>query len=257
MKKKVSLFLNHQPGVQIAEFFASRLSKEEIVAIYLVEKDLEIEAEIKNALAGVSPSIFYGKSIFKDSDHIRWVREQKIDWFVTVYWPWLLDDVWLSISKDSINFHPAFLPINRGWFPHVHSLIDGSKAGVTLHRMESRADAGPIWAQEEVQINITDTAKDIYVKLQSRIVSLFLNKWDGIVTGVIEPKSQNESQAVYHSKQDVDKLDFVQVDKKYTGREIIDLLRARSFGNRGFAYFWEKNKKVYLNIRLSHENMFE
>ena len=63
-----------------------------------------------------------------------------------------------SSVETTVNFHPALLPINRGWFPHVHSLIDGSKAGVTLHQIAEGADTGLIWVQEEEKIISTDTA---------------------------------------------------------------------------------------------------
>src|ERR1035441_6956770 len=43
-----------------------------------------------------------------------------------------------------INFHPGFNPHNRGWFPHVFSMINGKPAGITIHEMDEQIDHGLI-----------------------------------------------------------------------------------------------------------------
>ena len=40
--------------------------------------------------------------------------------------------------------------------------------------------------------------------------------------------------------------------------KVINFLRARSFGNKGFSYFInEKGEKVYMNIKFSKTNNFK
>ena len=38
---------------------------------------------------------------------------------------------------------------------------------------------------------------------------------------------------------------------------VINLLRARSFNNLGFAYYKSNGEKIYLNLKLSKSNKFE
>ena len=109
-----------------------------------------------------------------------------------------------KISKNRcVNFHRALLPINRGWYPHVHSILDGTPTGVTLHLVDENADTGPILVQKEVQLEPIDTADSIYHKLQNEIVLMFKENWIKIKNHEITPTSQDESKSIYHKKSEI------------------------------------------------------
>ena len=254
---KIALFANHAPGLHIAQYLATCATTDTISALYLSGEQNENDQKIAAALNIPKDRVFTGRDILKDPEHVQWFRSQDFDAIVTVYWPWLLDKEVFSASPITINFHPALLPINRGWFPHVHSLIDGSKTGVTLHKIEDGADTGAIWAQKEVPIQALDTAKDIYDKLQFEIVALFKEKWEDIKQGKIIPTLQDESQAVYHSKKEIEGLDLVELEKHYLAKDLINKLKARTFGSRGFAYYEENGEKIYIKISLSRTSKFQ
>jgi methionyl-tRNA formyltransferase len=128
------------------------------------------------------------------------LKEKDIDFIVSVYWPWLINDLYLAESKDSLNFHPALLPKNRGWYPHVHNLINDTPAGVTLHRMSSVADAGDIWGQKVTFVNDTDNAKDLYERLKLDIYILFSEIWPKIIQGLVVPFKQDEKNLLITKK---------------------------------------------------------
>ncbi len=253
---RIALFANHLPGVRVAEFFAKSRDNNRVEALYLVGEQAENDKKILSELGLNSQNVFFGSDVMKSPEHIKWFREQQFDAIICVYWPWLLTEQIFSSVKTTVNFHPALLPINRGWFPHVHSIIDGSKTGVTLHQLENGADTGAIWAQKEIAVDPTDTAKEIYLRLQSEIVALFMQSWEGIKSGLIKPLKQDESIAVYHSKKEIEGLDQINIDKSYRARDLINILRARTFGDRGFAYFEEKGEKIYIKIELSKTSKF-
>ena len=50
----------------------------------------------------------------------------------------------------------------------------------------------------------------------------------------------------------MDLLDEVKLDESFLAKDMINLLRARSFGNKGYAYFKSEGSKIYINIRLSN-----
>lgn len=252
---KIALFANAQPGVLIAEYLQQQ-SDDTVQALYLCDHYPAINTEIKTASGLTSTQIFDGHAV-DDPAHLKWFKAQHFDAIICVYWPYLLKLEVFAGVPVTVNFHPALLPINRGWFPHVHSILDGSPTGVTLHAIDANADTGPIWVQKEVPLKPTDTAKSIYDRLQQEIVALFKATWPGIKNGKLTPYPQDASKAVYHSKKEIAALDAIDLNKKYSGRELIALLKARSFGNKGFAYFEENGEKVYLNLRLSHSNHFE
>ena len=74
-----------------------------------------------------------------------------------------------NLSKNGcINFHPALLPTNRGWYPHVHNILDESPAGVTLHLIDEGADTGPILVQKTIDVEPTDTIDNVKAKIQDK-----------------------------------------------------------------------------------------
>ena len=60
-------------------------------------------------------------------------NKKKIDFLISVYWPWLIPKNLFSKFKSSINFHPSYLPVARGFYPHAHAIIKNLKWGVSLH----------------------------------------------------------------------------------------------------------------------------
>jgi len=253
---KIALFANHKPGVDIAAYFASINNIDQIEAIYLPGVDENNDNTIISVSKIKHKNVFIGKEIIKSIDHIKWFKDQQFDAIICVYWPWLLSKEIFESVGITVNFHPALLPINRGWFPHVHSLIDGTKAGVTIHKIEDGADTGAIWAQEEVIIKPTDTAKSLYDTLQIRIVELFKNNWDAIKSGNCMLTFQDETKAIYRPKKSIESLDYINLDKDMKVEDLLNLLRARSFGNLGFAYIEVEGQKIYLNLRLSENYKF-
>jgi methionyl-tRNA formyltransferase len=52
-------------------------------------------------------------------------------------------------------------------------------------------------------------------------------------------------------------MDQLELNKEMKVKDLINLLRARSFGNKGFAYYKLGDKKVHLNLRLSDSPNFD
>ncbi len=253
----IALFANHMPGLKVAEFLSKCAPHDQIKALYLTGENIDFDESIIQATGISRDKVFTGPNEIKNQAHLDWLKKQDIDTIICVYWPWLLNENAFTLAKKTINFHPALLPVNRGWFPHVHSLIDGSKTGVTLHQIEKGADTGDIWAQKEVCILATDTAKDIYDRLQSEIVKLFEEKWYDIKIGKIKASPQNHIAATYHSKNEIEALDRIDLNATLKAKDLLNRLKARTFGNRGFAFFEENGEKIYVNIKLSKTNKFE
>jgi len=247
---RIVLFANTKPGIAVAKFLAYSHG-DEIIALYLCNKYKEDDEDI------VEASMLSGDRIFSSEDlnnkeHLEWLEQMNADVLITVYWPYLLKERVFSLAKKTVNFHPALLPINRGWFPHVHSILDGTPTGVTLHAIDKGADTGPIWVQKEVPLKLTDTSKEIYLRLQSEIVEMFKQNWEMIRDGIIKPQPQIKGNSVYHEKHEINNLDEIKLEENFLAKDMINLLRARSFGNKGYAYFKSEGSKIYINIRLSN-----
>ncbi|NQU31801.1 MAG: hypothetical protein HQ521_01080 [Bacteroidetes bacterium] len=245
------MFLNGYVGLEVAKTI--KKSKDEVLIVFHC-CDIQFEQNLRKVFNDPDLSILnWEKSKLEDIEE-NFIRGPA-DFTITVYWPYLLRGNELNYAKDSVNFHPALLPINRGWYPHVHSIIDGSPLGVTLHRIDIGADTGDIWVQKKVKMYDTEVASDIHMRLQNEMIQLFNEKWDKIRRHKLVPFAQDPSKAVYHKKLDVDKYDIIELDAPSTPRTILNQLRARTFGEKGYAYFYNNDgRKIFVSIKFSVEN---
>lgn len=248
---KVVLLANGKVGLDVCRFLSQ--AHEDLYALVVPDEGGSFDSEIKKSSGLKASDIFHG-NINTNKSFVKRISSRNDIILITVYWPWLLPEDIFGLAHKTINFHPAPLPINRGWYPHVHSIIDGSLAGVTLHVIEKDADTGPIWAQKIIDIRADETAFDLYQRLQVEIFSLFKENWCLIKRGEIIPRAQNHQDGNYHSKKEVHELDLIDLDQEYKARDLINLLRARSFGKRGFAYFYDGDDKVFLRLNLSRRS---
>ena len=210
------------------------------------------------AASGCEPAAVHEAAALRDPEHVAALAALGPDFIVTVYWAHLISvEVIAAARRGTVNFHPALLPVNRGWYPHVHSIVDGSPTGVTLHAVDAGADTGPIWAQREVPLTPYDTAGTIYARLQDEIVALFRETWPAIVAGELQPVPQDDARAVHHDRSEMDALDELRLDDMMRVGDVIDRLRARSFGSRGFAWYEVDGERVYANLRLGRTSSME
>jgi methionyl-tRNA formyltransferase len=256
--RRIALFANHLPGLEVARYLRFLDTPDQIVALFLCDQNPDVDKLILDECRLESDRVFVGKQDFSNPQVLDKFSKLNPDVIICVYWPWLLPEAVYSSCDITINFHPALLPANRGWYPHVHNLINGDSAGVTLHQLAPEADSGSVWAQKEVDVLSTDTAFDLYQRLQSEIVSLFTSKWLDIREGWLVPIAQSELSAIpsYNKKNALQEIDVIDLDGPTTARRLLNKLRARTFGNKGFAYFDDEQGRIYVRIELSHDSCF-
>jgi methionyl-tRNA formyltransferase len=249
MPRKIALFANGNVGLAVAKYLAS--SGDEVKILYLSNQYPESDHKIRVALSGIKDlKIARGDIRLDLASNLELIKETKVDALITVYWPFILPNQVLDLIELTLNFHPALLPTNRGWYPHVHNILNGSLAGVTLHKLSERADEGDVWAQKEVTTYPWDCAGDLYNRLQEEITELFIEKWPSISNNLIAAIPQGVENQSYHSKKEIEGLDRIDLDQLYTGSQFLNLLRARTFGPRGFAFFESGEDKIYIKIDL-------
>ena len=152
---KVALFASHEPGIEIIKFLKKQKDLE-IALLYLSGINKKIDKKITN-LSEINPKkIFFNKESYENKRHINFFKNENIDCLITVFWPWILNKNIYGLAKKTINFHPSLLPSYRGWYPHVHNIIEKTQSGVTLHELDEEADTGKIWVQKKVNAKITD-----------------------------------------------------------------------------------------------------
>ena len=159
----------------------------------------------------------------------------------------------LELFELPINLHISYLPFNKGANPNIWPIIDGSPAGVTLHKMTSNFDEGQILFQEKVAVNSLDTGKTLYQKLEKKSVEIVKKYFNKIVKRDFILKNNNVG--TYHTKDDFKAICKIDLKKEYKAKDLINLLRGLTYPPYKNAYFIDENgEKIYIDIKLYKEN---
>ncbi len=124
--------------------------------------------------------------------------------------------------------------------------------GVTLDFMDAGVDSGDIIAQREVPVEPNDTEATLYARVEEAPVSLFRETWPALVAGTYERRPQPPG-GTFHYVDDVDRVDRIDPDREVRARDLIDIIRARTFPPYKGAYLDLPDRRVYLRLELSEE----
>ena len=178
-----------------------------------------------------------------DPNHPLWVeriRKMKPDFIFSFYYRNLLGKELLAIpKKGAINLHGSLLPKYRGRCPINWAVLNGEKeAGVTLHFMTEKPDAGDILAQEKFPIGPDDTALDVHQKAAKAAAVLLKKALPKLKKGTLKGIPQdNEKSTYYGGRKPADGV----IDFNKSAAEIRNLVRAVTRPYPGaFAFLGEK-----------------
>jgi methionyl-tRNA formyltransferase/RimJ/RimL family protein N-acetyltransferase len=247
---RIVLLANHWVGLKVCEYLKAK--KETISLLGVHEPDKQNLTREIIAAAGIDHRNVFTADKLRDPQFVEAIRRVKPDIIISAFWAYILKpDVLRIPTMGTINMHPAYLPYNRGVHPNVWSFVEGTPAGVTLHYIDEGIDTGDIIAREHIPIHALDTAETLYYKTLVEIVALFARQWPLIRSGKVKRISQQSIQETpsMHKRIDIKTLDEIDLDATYTGRELMNRLRARSYSNQQYAYY--KDGETYVSVRLS------
>lgn len=169
------------------------------IAVYTPDGD---EAELTAIVGDAKPAIIY-----------------------SFYYRNLIPDSVLGLARlGAFNLHGSILPAYRGRAPVNWMLVNGEhEAGVTLHQMVARADAGDIVGQRSVAIDDSDNALTLYRKLVPLGVELINEMHPRIVAGNPPLRKMDISKGSYFGRR---KPEDGQIDWRWPARRIFNLVRA-------------------------------
>jgi methionyl-tRNA formyltransferase len=244
--------VNNWLGWQVVQWL--RKQGEEIVGLVVHPPGrTRYEEEIRSVVAGTECLVSDGSRLC-EPEILDQARKLRAEMAVSVLFGYLLRKEFLQLfPRRCINLHPALLPYNRGAYPNVWSIVEGTPAGVTLHYIDEGVDTGDIISQKEVTVEATDTGASLYRKLELAGLELFQQTWPSLRQGVAPSWPQNTKEVTSHRARDVERIDEIDLGKMYRAGDLVDLLRARTFPPHPGAYFRSKGRKVFLRLELFEE----
>ena len=243
---------NNRLGFNVLHWL--RQNKENIVGLVIHPPDSSRYREEIIEASGLSYEYIFDGSRIRDTGVISSIKALEPDMGISIMFGYILKDELLNVlPRGCINLHPAYLPYNRGAYPNVWSIVDGTPAGVTIHAVDRGVDTGPVFARQEVEVEPIDTGLTLYRKLEQAGLSLFQETWPLIKQGGITPTPQASPGSSHHIH-DADAIDCIELDRAYTARELINTLRARTFPPHRGAYFIHEGRKIHLRLELTYED---
>jgi methionyl-tRNA formyltransferase len=127
----------------------------------------------------------YLTSSINEPENIERVRQIAPDFLLSFYYRNMIKPELLEIpAKGALNLHGSWLPKYRGRVPVNWAVINGeTETGATLHYMVAKPDAGDIVDQEKVVIAFTDTAHDVFGKVNEAAVTVLRRAWPRLMDG--------------------------------------------------------------------------
>lgn len=251
---RIFLLANNIVGLKILEFLKSQ--KEEIIGLAIHEKDKQkYTTEIIKA-ANLPENLIFKANDLEDSKTIAKIKILNPDIIISAFWGYILKSELFTIPPlGTVNFHPGYLPYNRGVNPNVWPFIENTPAGVSLHYIDEGTDTGDIISRKKLKIKPTDTAATINDLTLEEIVKLFKKTWPLIKSGKNKRISQKKIGAsTFHRIKDLELKDKIDLNKNYKARDLINFLRSRSYPDRYYAHYEDQGKKVYIRVNLSYDD---
>lgn len=242
---------NNQLGKDLLAWLKTQ--RDELVAL-VVHRDHRAKAvdEIVS-LSGLPSSRVFSAEQICDPDGLLALKKLSPEIAVSVLFGDILKPTFLKLfPKGVINLHPSYLPFNRGAYPNVWAIIDQTPAGATLHYIDERVDTGDIIDQQQVAVPADDTGATLYTRLQEVAYEVFVRSWP-LLRDERAPRRPQPEGGTSHRISDVRELDRIGLDQTYTGRELINILRARTFPPYRGAYFEQDGRRYYLQLVIEEE----
>lgn len=174
-----------------------------------------------------------------------------IDYIFLLWWPYIISEKIIDLATYGvINTHPSLLPYNRGKNYNFWNLVEDTPFGVTLHFVDIRIDAGDIIFQKTIQKTWECTGKTLYKKAKFEMIQLFKESYKRILNHEYSRKTQDLSKGSYHNSNELEKASEIFLDKEYKAKELLNLLRARTFTPYNGCYFYDEDKKYEIQINI-------
>jgi methionyl-tRNA formyltransferase len=247
---KIGLFAANVVGSKVAKFMGDQ--REAPACLVLDSNDPAGLNPAITAGSGVLDSSLIFESDSLGSDQTREeLRALDLDLIVLAWWPYILKPELIEIPRlGCLNFHPSFLPYNRGKHYNFWAIVENAPFGVTIHWVDAAVDCGDIAFQSRIETTWEDTGATLYYKAQEEIVRLFMEKFPEVKAGRIPRIPQDLARGSVHRARELEEASRIELDQSYTARALLNLLRARTFQPHPAASFSDEGTRYEVRIEI-------
>jgi len=201
------ILASDQIGYKVVEYFIEK--NEPISALVL---DTKNRGNFNKKIIEKYQSKFKNNEIYyetdlKDNETLERLQDVKSVYGILAWWPYIIKEKLLSIPKKGwINFHPSYLPFNKGAHPNFWSFAENTPSGVTIHKIDEGIDTGPIIFQKLIDFDLIKNKKNLtfeatYKRLINEIENIFTKNIKNLVNNDYQSNIQIGKGSFHHTSQ--------------------------------------------------------
>ncbi|QEG20312.1 Bifunctional polymyxin resistance protein ArnA [Mariniblastus fucicola] len=249
---KVVCFANNTVGLESVRHL--RKAGTEIVALVVHEPAKQKRTTEIIAAANLPQENIFTASQLSDAATLEQIAALKPECGLSAFFGYILKQPTIDLfPRGIVNLHTSLLPLHRGSYPNVWTIVDQTAAGATMHLVDKGVDTGPILAQNQIPLFPDDTGLSLNQRLETAAVELLQSNWSKFVSGELQPLPQDDSLASLHRASDTANIDRIDLDATVRAGDLIDVLRARTFPPHRGAYFEVDGQRYFLELKIEKE----
>ena len=132
-----------------------------------------------------------------NQDVINAVHAHQLDWLFIIGWSQIAGEHILSAPKQGVlGIHPTLLPVGRGRAAIPWAILKSfDKTGVTLFKLDTGVDTGPIVDQIEIPLTAKTTATELYELVDEAHIRLMHKVVPALMSDTLTLTVQDDSKA--------------------------------------------------------------
>lgn len=244
---KLLLMADQHVGMEITSWLIDSYREDIAFLVCTSENDIFRYAQKAGIKCGLYQS---GEEIVQDFQRQR----TTFDLGILAWWPYIVKPPLLDFPRlGFINTHPSLLPFNRGKHYNFWALVEQAPFGVTLHFVDKGVDTGDIVAQRVIPYGWEDTGASLYSKASEEIIALFKERYSDFRQLDIQRRPQEIDKGSFHLANEIDSISYIDLDKQYKARDILNLLRARTFPGYPACWFKDDDQEFEVSITINRK----
>jgi methionyl-tRNA formyltransferase len=186
-----------------------------------------------NEVAAIARQAEIRSLVFQSSSQVADLAKSaglSFDLGLLAWWPKIIRAPLLSLPRRGfVNTHPSLLPYGRGKHYNFWSIVDRVPFGVSLHTVDEGIDSGGIVAQAELSYDWEDTGGSLHRKATEAMLKLVQETYPVLRKLDFAAQPQDLSSGTFHQASELEAASLIDLDKTYIARDLLNLLRARTF----------------------------
>tara|TARA_B110000003_G_C16653660_1_gene535419 strand:- start:2830 stop:3756 length:927 start_codon:yes stop_codon:yes gene_type:complete len=162
-----------------------------------------------------------------------------------------------TIKSGGINFHPSYLPFNRGRHSTFWGIVKNNPLGASAHWLNSNFDDGEIIYQKKLTKCKDQSAKIIYNRQLDLLKKVIINTISLIKNNKFVKKKQNHKQATYHFAKDISECISFKINSSINNIKLSRIIRGTCFNNKTGIYINESNNKFLINSKYIFKKFYK